>query len=139
MLYGFKNNDMANIIMHSFCKMNKYGHFKGIIFYKNFWILIIQFLPEAYWCKFYLNHTFIRLLQSLYQTGSMKTLLTAGKILSFHQLYTFYQDTDNISYWLGQSNLPSIKRYISIDKGFWEGQEHLSKTIYKYNRDFDPI
>lgn len=63
-----------------------YGSINGISLYRNFWISIIKYIPEAFWCKLYLNTKFIILLKSQISIDNFRELSSLGKLESLKSL-----------------------------------------------------
>ena len=79
----------------------------GVGQYKNFWILILKYLPESLWCKLYLNKAFKQLIKSQISKDHILLLAKNGKIESLIaqglDINIFFEE-------ICQSNLCAIKR-----------------------------
>ena len=81
-----------------------YGSVNKKPLYANFWILILRHLPEAWWCKLYLNSVFLELLKSQKSIGDISTLSEQGKLESLKG-----RKVDFVL--LCKSNIHAVKRY----------------------------
>jgi len=79
--------------------------------YPNIWRLILRQLPEPFWCKLYLNHSFLELLKSEHSTGTVRELSLMGKLESLKNMTVDFES-------LCKSNVHAVRRYC-----------HKSKTV----------
>lgn len=86
-----------------------YGSIENLKIYKYIWILIINQLEEAYWCKLKLNSTFIKLLQSQHKKDTVLNLTINGHLESLENNYISFPH-------LCQSNLGALQRYLHNNK-----------------------
>lgn len=107
-----------------------YGCINGITLYRNFWILILGYLPEAFWCKLYLNSKFILFLKSRKSMDSYKDLSKQGKLESLEFLNVNFSA-------LCRSNIYAVQRYcyyndINVNLGLYSAIKHNKIDIICY-------